>query len=228
MKGDTVLADRLEAEAALRIHWFLRQTLGNPRGSLAGLIPPVFPAYARVLNPATSPDGRRLRWSQVAAHQLDVDGATQWSEIVAACGPVANHVYEPETGSVDAAVAERLVSRLSRGAKPSVECLFLVWEGYSDLKSRIRTSPIIVNGLGRALHVFRGPLEAALESIEDHPTGRLPMNWLPLDGAWCVANDLYARSVFIGGSVSLIGEVESDPELEAYFIRPNHTFVPED
>ncbi len=104
----------------------------------------------------------------------------------------------------------------------------LVWEGYCDLRSEIRTSPTIVNGLGRELHVFRGPLELALESVEDHPSGRLPVNWLPLDGAWCVANDIYARSVFLGGSVALIAEVLSDPELEAHSIRPNHMFVPED
>lgn len=222
------LTDRLEADSESRIHWFLRQTLGKPRGSLAGVIPPVYSAYARVLNPATSPDGRRLRWSLLAADHFEVDGATQWSEIVAACDPGPNQVYEPQNGSVDSLVAERLISRLSKGAKRSTECLFLVWEGYSDLKSQVRSAPVIVNGLGRGLHVLRGPLELALESIEDHPAGRLPLNWLPLDGAWCVTNDVYARSVFIGGSASLIGEVLGDPDLEAYLIRPDHTFVPED
>ncbi|WP_284751808.1 hypothetical protein [Arthrobacter sp. efr-133-R2A-120] len=220
--------DRLESDSESRIHWFLQQTIGKPMGSLAGLIPPVYRAYARVLNPATSPDGRRLRWSQLAADHFEVDGATQWSDIVAACGPEPNRVYEPECGSVDSLVAERLVSRLSKAAKPRPECLFLVWEGYSDLKSQVRTSPVIVNGLGRGLHVLRGPLELALESIEDHPAGRLPLNRLPPDGTWCVANDIHARSVFIGGSASLIGEILGDPDLEAYFIRPNHAVDPED
>ncbi|WP_284751825.1 hypothetical protein [Arthrobacter sp. efr-133-R2A-120] len=86
----------------------------------------------------------------------------------------------------------------------------------------------MVNGLGRGLHVLRGPLELALESIEDHPAGRLPLNRLPPDGTWCVANDIHARSVFIGGSASLIGEILGDPDLEAYFIRPNHAVDPED
>ncbi|MCA4135563.1 hypothetical protein [Arthrobacter sp. M4] len=222
------MTDCLEKETALRIDWFIRQTLGNPRGSLASLVPPVYAAYARILNPVRTPDGGRLRWSQIASDQLAVNSATQWGDVVVACDPNPNQFYEPETGSVDTAVAERLVSRLSSGAKPSVECLFMVWEGYSDLRSEIRTSPTIVNGLGRELHVFRGPLELALESVEDHPSGRLPVNWLPLDGAWCVANDIYARSVFLGGSVALIAEVLSDPELEAHSIRPNHMFVPED
>ncbi|MGO4858504.1 hypothetical protein [Arthrobacter sp. 2MCAF14] len=220
--------DHLESDSESRIDWFLQQTIGKPMGSLACLIPPVYRAYARVLNPATSPAGRRLRWSQLAGDRIEVDGATQWSEIVAACGPDPNQVYEPQNGSVDSVVAERLVSRLSKGAKPSPECLFLVWEGYGDLNSQVRTSPVIVNGLGRGLHVFRGPLELALESIEDRPGGSLPVNWLPLDGAWCVANDIHARSVFIGGSSSLIGGILGDPDLEAYYIRPNHALVSED
>ncbi|MGO4473864.1 MULTISPECIES: hypothetical protein [unclassified Arthrobacter] len=220
--------DRREADSESRIRWFLQQTIGKPAGSLACLIPPVYPAYARVLNPAMSPTGRRLRWSQLAGDQLEVDGGTQWSEIVAACVPDPNQVYEPQNGSVDSVVAERLVSRIAKGARPSPECLFLVWEGYGDLNGRVRTSPVIVNGLGRGLHVLRGPLELALESIEDNPAGRLPLNWLPLDGAWCVANDIHALSVFIGGSPSLIGEILGDPELEAYYIRPNQTLVSED
>lgn len=220
--------DRLGPRAGSRIHWFLQQTIGNPSGSLSSVIPPVHPAYARVLNPAMSADGRRVRWSQLAGDHLEVDGATQWSDIVAACGPDPHQVYEPQNGSVDSVVAERLVSRMAKGAKPSPECLFLVWEGYSDLRNQVRTSPIVVNGLGRGLHVLRGPIELALESIEDNPVGRLPMNWLPLDGAWCIANDIHALSVFIGGPPSLIGEILGDPELEAYYVRPNHTVVPED
>ncbi len=54
------------------------------------------------------------------------------------------------------------------------------------------------------------------------------MNWIPDDGAWFVRNDIYARSVFVGGSFAAVAAVLSAPGLEAYLVRPRQTVVPED
>ena len=36
------------------------------------------------------------------------------------------------------------------------------------------------------------------------------MRWWPRDGAWAVGNDIYARSVFVGGSVAAIEAAKAE------------------
>ena len=48
----------------------------------------------------------------------------------------------------------------------------------------------------------------------------MPNWWWPAGHEWCVGNDIYARSVFVGGSQECIDGVLSHPELEAISISP--------
>lgn len=50
---------------------------------------------------------------------------------------------------------------------------------------------------------------------------RLPNWWWPKNREWCVGNDIYARSAFVGGSHECISAVLARPELEALPIWPN-------
>ncbi|MDQ0032023.1 hypothetical protein [Arthrobacter bambusae] len=179
------------------------------------------------MNPVATPGGQRLRWSDIAGERLPVDAATQWSDIIIAANPDPSTYYEPETGTIDAGVAAKLFAILTSFARAQMKCAFLIWEGYGSLRRDIRLAPAISNAQGRIMHVHEALLGRAVESIEE-PPDRLPMNWLPTDGSWCVANDIFARSVFVGGPAAVIGRILGSPGLEAYYVRPNHMVVPED
>uniref|UniRef100_UPI003F496800 hypothetical protein n=1 Tax=Paenarthrobacter nicotinovorans TaxID=29320 RepID=UPI003F496800 len=77
------------------------------------------------------------------------------------------------------------------------------------------------------MYVLHGVLEDALKPI-DSPANRIAMNWLPEDASWFVGNDIYARSVFIGGSVEAVVSLLGEASLEAYMLPKSYTLVPED
>jgi hypothetical protein len=175
-------------------------------------------AYARVLNPARRRDAA-IRWDRIGA--TPVDSTTQWPELVAAESFDPDDRWEPEMGTVDPAVAVRLADLLATRTTTPHECFFLVWEGYGGLRPDVKTAITVdVGGESRRMHVLSGRVSDATESIETvpsgDPSGRSPMWWIPSDGAWCVGNDIYGRSVFVGGSAETISAVVADPQLEAY------------
>ena len=208
------------------LSWYSGEIYGQPSAALAGLVPHSFPAFARVMNPVRTSKGQRLRWSVIASSSMTVDSETQWSEIVSMVNPDPNEYYEPETGTIDSSVALGLSAVLAEHTQSSA-FTFLAWEGYDSLLEEVRESPTITIGEQRVMHVRNGSIELALKPIDFPPT-RLAMNWIPDDAAWFVGNDIYARSVFVGGSVAAVAAVLSAPGLEAYLVRPGQTVVPED
>lgn len=96
--------------------------------SLANLIPP-FPLYARVLNPARRSDSAFSRWRALAGPTLDVDGRTQWYDVVESNPEAAD--WNVEMGTVDSQAAPRLSTILARHTATPDHCFFLAWEGYS-------------------------------------------------------------------------------------------------
>lgn len=57
---------------------------------------------------------------------------------------------------------------------------------------------------------------------------RLPLRWWPADHAWCVGNDIYARSVFVGGASDVIEAILHAPRLEAFEVEASSRVSPED
>lgn len=102
----------------------------------------------------------------------------------------------------------------------------MVWDGY-DIGDSIRRAPVVTNAAGRNMHVFQGALGYDGATGQER-AARLSATWLPLDGSWCLGNDVHARSVLIGGTTELIGAVLADPGLEAYYLRPWHRVTSED
>jgi hypothetical protein len=80
----------------------------------------------------------------------------------------------------------------------------------------------------RRMHILTGRVTDATESVVAEPFQRLPIWWIPRDGAWCVGNDIYGRSVFVGGSAETISAIVTDPQLEAYAVDENQRVVNED
>jgi hypothetical protein len=117
---------------------------------------------------------------------------------------------------------------MTRTATPN-DCLFLVWEGYAGLRPDVETAATLeVAPDSRRMHILSGRVADATESIEVAPSRRLPMWWIPRDGAWCVGNDIYGRSVFVGGSTETISAILTDPHLEAYAADEDQRLVNED
>ncbi|BCW38316.1 hypothetical protein StoSoilA2_43720 [Arthrobacter sp. StoSoilA2] len=208
------------------LHTYLQEVSGHRLGSLASLIPQSFAHVIRVLSPALVPGGRRLHWSDLTGDAIAIGSETQWNEVVAAASPDLGPYLEPDMGTINGHVAQSLLAILSRHTS-SQEATFLVWEGYSGLKDEVARSPTVTAGLGRVMHVRHGALSLALDPI-DSPPNRLAMTWLPDDGAWFVGNDIYARSVFVGGSAECIGAVLSQADLEAYPVGAGYSVAPED
>ncbi|MDQ1598233.1 MAG: hypothetical protein QOI70_1657 [Microbacteriaceae bacterium] len=182
--------------------------------------------YARVLNPARKRDAD-IRWNEIST--THVDGRTQWTDVAPEDAVDPNDRREPETGTIDPTVANRLAQLLTTRTATPDECFFLVWEGYAGLRPEVRTAAMFdLASLSRRMHILSGRVTDATESVVAEPFQRLPIWWIPRDGAWCVGNDIYGRSVFVGGSAETISAIVTDPQLEAYAADENQRVVNED
>lgn len=219
----------MSLEPCLRHPDFLKNlsySQGAP-ATVEQLLLPGFVAYARILNPATTAAGLAIRWSEVG--QVEVQATTQWGEIVPEKPLDPQMLNEPKTGNLDQRVAAQLARHLALRTTTPNSCFFLVWEGYSELRSDVSSAPTVdLPPYLRRMHILTGDVEDANESIAAPPSSRLPTWWMPADGAWCVGNDVYGRSVFVGGSVDVIADVLGDPLLEAYSAEPDQLLVNED
>ncbi|WP_024821116.1 hypothetical protein [Arthrobacter sp. 31Y] len=184
--------------------------------------PAPYESYARVLNPAFTNDGASVRWQDAA--EFDVDASTRWSDVIFQGTRDQHMLIDPERGALEITTATALAKLLSRHTETPDDCWFLTWDGY-NLSSQERGAATVVVPLERTMHVLRGSLNADPAAVSSRAE---PLWWIPNDRKWCVGNDIYARSVFVGGSFAAIGEVLSDPLLEAYTVSPRQLLDTED
>ncbi|MFJ4027591.1 hypothetical protein ACIPWF_10380 [Paenarthrobacter sp. NPDC089989] len=198
----------------------------SPPASLIEYFPRSFPAYRRILNPAHGAFQEMVPWALLARDGFAVDSTVQWSDV----SPSASDrsISEPSMGSVDVEVAAVLQETLARHTSTPEEIYFLVWEGYAGLSDRYRLSAPVSVPYGRKMHAVLGSLSEVTSTDVASPLG-VPLWWVAADGSWCVGNDVYARSVFVGGSIDCLRDISSDPKMESYAVDPALTrVVPED
>ncbi|WP_166880138.1 hypothetical protein [Salinibacterium sp. ZJ450] len=184
-------------------------------------------AYRRVLNPARSDQGA-FRWQACAGDDFRVDAQTQWPDIRAHRPDVEGRYGTPEMGGLDADVAAALARVLRDFTTTPDEVYFMAWEGYAGLKDVYRSSALISGPNDRNLYVVRGTLDDVLASVEEPPFKRLPLWWVPADRAWCVGNDIYALSAFVGGSEECATAIAGEGALESYVAIAGQSVVPEE
>ncbi|WP_236721695.1 hypothetical protein [Prescottella equi] len=101
--------------------------------TIASLLPPHFPAYARIFHPAAMADERPVRWSEVAAaNGTTAHPVMEWGSIVRAWDlPNQLGVWddEPSRGSLPPATARALAAILRRFTGTPEMCWFAQWEG---------------------------------------------------------------------------------------------------
>lgn len=212
------------AESASVADWLLR-SLSTSGSHVSSYVPDTFDRFVRILNPAIETvTNRPVTWAEVAhIRGVPLTPTTQWEDLVQGLRrkQLDSIWIEPKTGSLDVAMARRLAEILHAATTTPAHAYFGFWEGYVDEHHRV--APSVVLPPDRRIHLMAGPVLSGPRSMEPgpFPFDRLPLRWWPADHAWCVGNDIYARSVFVGGSASTIQAILNDQELEAYEVDPN-------
>ena len=203
--------------------WLLRYSATN-RPVVQSHLSAGFPAYARVLNPANGSDGAPVRWSRIAQEVgVALSAGTQWSDLAAPvhrAGELSD--LDPPGWSPDPGVACALTSVLEPYTDENSTCYFLVWEGYAgvaDHFERLGAHKIAMSPY-RSFFLLTGSLEDVCAPFLPGDN-RLPNRWWPENRRWCVGNEIYTRSVFVGGSNECIAAVLAHPDLEAYPAAPD-------
>lgn len=176
----------------------------EPSGeSVASFVPSMLESRIRILNPARDRSGETIRWKDSEAWPAIPRADSQWSN--PRDGELSGDLVEPISGSIDTSVLQELFALLPMGA----DGLFFVaqWEGYADA-----TYP--PDALKRSFPPDRRSLVWSTKAADVACRGRVPMRWWHPELAWVVGNDIYARSIFLGGSKELISRVMISDRIE--------------
>jgi hypothetical protein len=201
---------------------------GNARTELtvSEFFPLDFPAFCRVFNPARVA-GVAWRWTEVAGTTATITSRTQWRDVSIQPGPAELPRVDPIMGGIDLEVATALASVLGEHTQTPDSVYFLAWEGYADLNDAYRGSGTILGSYGRQMHVRHGSL-ADVGPVAAAREMDMPLWWIPEDGSWAVGNDIYARSVYLGGSAECIDDVLQQPVLESIRVSASDQVAAED
>ena len=196
---------------------------------LHSLLPPGFPAYARVFHPAYL-DGDQeqpVRWSTVASWTgRTVHPLMQFPRIAGLSdSDDINDYYRdppwgehPQFGSIPEAECRTLMNILRGFTSTPDRCFFGLWEGRGNIDDRLYPRGARVKGRGRDYLLFRGPLDGVMAFLDQGALplwGDSPNIWWPEDRAWCVATDIDLYDTYVGGSVECIQAILDHPDLEA-------------
>ncbi|KAF0957223.1 hypothetical protein [Rhodococcus sp. T7] len=194
--------------------------------TVAALVPPVFPAYARIFHPATTLDDEPVRWAAVAAANGTIaHPVMEWGSIVGSW-----HTSEqeglwhdaPVTGSLPARTTRALADILRRFTSTPELCWFAHWEGSGFL-----TVPSNYSWLpmpNRRMALFSGGIDLAdirFGANKWFPDGMSPHLWWPDDRAWCVATDIDLMTTYVGASRDCVNAVVAAGDLEALPVTPD-------
>jgi len=197
---------------------------GSVRRSLSdvgSLVPPTFPAYARVLHPAVRFDGDddvEVPWAEVAAHNGTVaHPLMQWPAITGSWDYLGQDDQPelwndaPAEGHLPSAVAGRLAAVLAGHSGTPGDCFFGVWSGWGLVEADAPTLDLPHRGFW----LVRGPIELAAANLAPEPMEQSAHLWWPADRSWCVATDIDLLSTYVGGSAECVAAVLAAPGLEA-------------
>jgi hypothetical protein len=208
-------------------HWVVTALRGQEFGTVAGLVPPVFEAYARVFHPAVRyPDDELF-----GIDSDDPDEDVTWAEIAAFNGRIAHPAMEwafitgswefrggddqpgvwndaPAQGHLPVSAGTPLAAVLARHTTTPSDCWFGVdstW--HSDAEPALRLA-----GVGCLL--VRGTVELAASNFAPEPVEQSANVWWPDDRAWFVATNIDLMTTYVGGSAACIADLLAADGLE--------------
>lgn len=198
----------------------------RPSGlTVSQYFPRHFEAYCRVLNPARTGFGTPSRWQSLTDEP--VNGLTQWCEVEGHTREPDGSGHYPVMGAIDTETAAALTDILKSHTTTPTETYYLAWEGYGGLNDSYRASSSVFAPYGRPMFVLAGPLREAVSAAAAVPNGA-PLWWAAADGSWCLGNDIYARSVYLGGTAACVQDLLNDTRIESYPVSSDQIVVPED
>ncbi len=196
------------------------------RGTVQSLIGNRFDSYARILHPATAPDGGNLRWSQVAhASGFAFDPArSSWYDIsqqtlrnASARGRRTLWDAPPEEG-LPSTIQHVLLGILSdtQGLEDS---LIAYVEHIGDSVLRGPGCLGIVEIHHRRFGVYQHD-----QPLQDKVLSPNPNMWWSAKAGWLVVSDYDLPCSYVGGSSGLVERILADPRLECAVVTPDTPF----
>ncbi|MGZ6791599.1 MAG: hypothetical protein ACXVFV_01510, partial [Mycobacteriales bacterium] len=115
--------------------WIAPRLTSPPFRRVDGTVPGGFAAYARVLHPASTPDGRPVGWAAVAAERgTPWHPLVRWTDLVPESADGAGwQGREPEQGCLPPAALAALARALGPFTAEPEACLCCLWEGWGWL-----------------------------------------------------------------------------------------------
>jgi hypothetical protein len=217
---DVQLAGRPVETDVSPARWVAEALAAADRGTVAGLVPPVFESYCRVFHPAVryaGDDDVDVSWAEVAAANRTVAHPLMaWGSITGSLeffgednqSPLWDDA--PAMGHLPEHVAAAVAAVLRRHTTTPEEC----WFGLSSsgVGTGLEAPELVVPD--RAFHLVRGPVELAATNLLPEPYSQSANAWWPADRAWFVATDIDLVTTYIGGSAALVADLLAAPGLE--------------
>jgi hypothetical protein len=195
-------------------------------GTVAGLVPPVFAAYARVFHPAVryrDLDDEDVRWADVAAANGTVAHARMgWTSITGSADFLGEDNQSPlwddhpALGHLPEHVAARVAAVLAAHTTTPGDC----WFGLATTGSGPRSAPVLELPR-RSFVLVRGTVRLAAANLAPEPASQSANAWWPADRAWYVATDIDLVTTYVGGSAAAVAALLAEPALEAAAAHPD-------
>jgi len=222
---------------------WLANRIDGAWGSVTGVVPSGFEAYARILHPVDDD----TRWATVARELGTlVHPLVQWHRLVRSTDPFnasdGSWPDKPEVGNLAPHHLQALLAVLDRHTRTPDRCWFCTWDGYgwvngSPAVAILGSTDPIPPGVtpealaaervdlpGRTYLLGTGPLEAAAGNgwhvTPDWFQPQSPNLFWPEDRAWFVGTEIDFDSTLVAGSRQLIAELVNDTTLECWPIDP--------
>ncbi len=210
---------------AQRLHPFDAHDVGS-------ILPSGFPAYARILHPASRLKGNdeiKVRWAELAAWSGRVVHPQMQFETIS---QENGELTEPDIGTLTLDEVIALIEMLGEFTTTPDRCWFCIWDGYGWLNEAgmvmlsseegIEMPPVAPESVlsgprvrlpQRDYLLYSGPITAATAFCGD-PWEQTPNLWWPQDQAWCVASEIDLPCTYVGGDAQLIERLLGDRRLE--------------
>lgn len=219
--------------------WIATRVRPSAHGTVAGLIPPDFAAYARVLHPAWSAAGEPVSWRTVAGwagttlHPLAQFRALSRPGPGFGLGPPPWD-DEPQTGSLPARVWRELQPVLAASTSTPGAYWFGLWDGWTyaggqqvAYRSEGKTIPVPHQARlqlpYREYALFSGPLSAYHDIGYLLPSGQFkpcfPSLVWPDNHEWMLAADVDLDSTYVGGPEELVAALAEAECIEFLIAR---------
>jgi hypothetical protein len=211
--------------------WISEAVSGAHWSTVGSLVPPLFPAYARVLHPAYRYDGDddvEIAWAAVARlNGTRSHPRMQWPAVTGGWEYISEDSQPPTwdgtpaEGHLPCTAAVRMAAVLARHTTTPQDCLFGRWTGFGYDADELRGVPLLPLPRARDVVLVRGRVADAVLNLAPEPSEQSANLWWPADRAWVVATDIDLMSTYVGGSEACVAALLATPGLEVVRAAPD-------